>query len=225
MADGRTTERGEGAADVPSTTIRLFMSSTFTDFQTERDVLQRRVFVQLRRLCAAHGYRFQPIDLRWGVSEAAGNERQTLRICFDELDRCQALSPDCFLLILLGERYGSWLLPPAISTETCAWLLPHLAEDERVAFDATYRRDENAVPAEYTLLGAEGPARAGDEPLRQALARAAVAAGLPDDERLPFEGSATHREIARGLLSTPADAQHNQGVLCALRSFTAPPVG
>lgn len=207
------------------TTIRVFISSTFADFQTERDVLQRRVFPELRRLCAARGYRFQPIDLRWGVSEAASNERQTLQICFDELDRCRALSPDCFMLILLGERYGSSLLPPAVAEELAGRLLPHLAEDERAAFEVTYRLDKNAVSAEYALLGSKGPARVGDEPLRKALSRVAMAAGLTDDERLPFAGSATHREIARGLLGTPPEAHRDAGVLCALRSFASPPVG
>jgi hypothetical protein len=144
----------------------LFISSTFSDFHSERDVLQRRVFRELRKICAAPGFRFQPIDLRWGVSDAARTEHRTLRICYDELDRCRTLSPDCFLLILFGDRYGSWLLPPAIPAETGAQLLPKLTEDERSAFLATYRLDENAVPAEYALLGAEGPSRAGDEPLQ-----------------------------------------------------------
>jgi hypothetical protein len=62
------------------TTIRFFLSSTFADFQTERDVLQELVFPELRTLSAEHGFRLQPIDLRWGVSEEAGTERQTLRI-------------------------------------------------------------------------------------------------------------------------------------------------
>jgi hypothetical protein len=118
--------------------------------------LQRRVFPELRRLCAECGYRFQPIDLRWEVSEAAGNERHTLRICFDELDRCRTLSPDCFQLVLLGERYGSCLLPPTIPAEVVAQLLSRLTEDERAAFEATYRLDENAVPAEYALQGGRG---------------------------------------------------------------------
>jgi len=51
---------------VPGTTIRFFLSSTFADFQVERDVLQRSVFPDLRRLCATSGFRLQPIDLRWG---------------------------------------------------------------------------------------------------------------------------------------------------------------
>ncbi len=104
-------------------------------------------------------------------------------------------------------------------------LLLHLTEDERTTFKTTYRLDENAVPAEEVLLGPEGPARASDEPLHQALAGAAETGGLTDDERLLFAGSATHREIARGLLGMPPEAQRDAGVLCALRSFRAPPVG
>jgi hypothetical protein len=77
------------AAAPMGTTIRFFLGSTLADFQTERDVLQERVFPELRRLCAEAGFRLQPIDLRWGESEAAGIERQTLRICFDELERCR----------------------------------------------------------------------------------------------------------------------------------------
>src|SRR3974390_3299864 len=114
---------------VPGATIRLFLSSTFADFQTERDVLQRRFFPELRRLCSASGFRLQPIDLRWGVSEAAGTERQTLRICFDELERCRLLSPDFFLLILLGERYGSYILPPQVQAASIERLVPHLSAE------------------------------------------------------------------------------------------------
>jgi hypothetical protein len=35
--------------------IRLFISSTFSDFVFERDVLQRTVFPHLRALCSAQG--------------------------------------------------------------------------------------------------------------------------------------------------------------------------
>ena len=56
---------------IPNRTIRLFVSSTFSDMKAERDVLQREVFPKLRQLCLANGMRFQPIDLRWGVPEEA----------------------------------------------------------------------------------------------------------------------------------------------------------
>src|SRR5215469_4044638 len=173
---GRTTVRPHH--EIPSTTIRFFLSSTFVDFQIERDVLQKQVFPELRQLCAASGFRLQPIDLRWGVSEAAGTDRQTLRICFDELERCRALSPDCFMLIQMGERYGSYLLPPQVPAELGDRLLSHLAQEERERFAAVYRLDENAVPAEYILLRAEGPHDADDEVLRQVLVRAGKAAGM-----------------------------------------------
>jgi hypothetical protein len=215
----------DAAGPIPGTTIRFFLSSTFVDFQIERDVLQRRVFPELRRFCAASGFRLQPIDLRWGVSEAAGTERQTLRICLDELERCRQLSPDLFLLILLGQRYGSSLMPPQVSTTLVERLLPELTPDERAHFDAVYRLDENAVPPEYVLLRAEGPEQAEDEELRVQLVRAGRACGVPEDELLVFAGAATHREIQLGMLSAPAVIGREAGVLCAVRTFAGEPFG
>lgn len=235
QAAGTTARVAEGKRDaadtIPGTTIRLFLSSTFADFQTERDVLQRRVFPELRRLCAAAGYSLQPIDLRWGVSEAAGTDRQTLRICFDELERCRQLSPDLFLLILLGQRYGSTLLPPQVPTALIDRLLPHLDPHESAQFAAVYRLDENAVPPEYVLPRAEGPEQAEDEQLRHALVRAGTMAGVAQDEILVFAGSATHREIQLGLLGGQVQAESSRagtgaaGVLCAVRAFRGEPQG
>src|SRR5215469_3214911 len=220
---GRTTVRPHH--EIPSTTIRFFLSSTFVDFQIERDVLQKQVFPELRQLCAASGFRLQPIDLRWGVSEAAGTDRQTLRICFDELERCRQLSPDFFLLIQLGERYGSYILPPQMSSSLADRLLPHLAPEERSTFEAVYRLDENAVPDEYVLLRAEGPHDATDEALRLALVRASATAGIAEEDRLLFDGSATHREIQLGLLGEARGTGREAGVLCAVRTFAGDQMG
>jgi len=51
-------------------TFRVFVSSTFSDLIEERNALQERVFPPLRELCQEHGFRFQAIDLRWGVRES-----------------------------------------------------------------------------------------------------------------------------------------------------------
>ena len=48
-------------------TFRLFISSTFSDFQDERKILHEKVFVDIKKYCKEQGYEFQPIDLRWGV--------------------------------------------------------------------------------------------------------------------------------------------------------------
>ena len=78
-------------------TFRLLVSSTFpstwrsagSDPNAERNALQGKVFPHLRELCRAHGTRFQAIDLRWGVSEEASLDQQTMRICLSEIARCQ----------------------------------------------------------------------------------------------------------------------------------------
>jgi uncharacterized protein DUF4062 len=215
------------SAPLTGTIIRLFVSSTFADFQRERDVLQHRVFPMLRELCTQAGLRFQPIDLRWGVSAAAGAERQTLRICFEELARCRERSPDFHLLILLGDRYGTCFLPPEVDAGQIARLRPHLSRVDLDVFDSAYALDENAVPPAYMLRQREetppvSGAEHAEEALRAALAGAANAAGFGLTERLPFEGSVTHREIQHGLLDPEQTAT---GVLAAIRTFAHSPTG
>jgi hypothetical protein len=63
-----------------SRTFRIFVSFTFSDVKAERDALQERFFPRLRALCQQHGARFQPIDLRWGVSEEASLDQQAMTL-------------------------------------------------------------------------------------------------------------------------------------------------
>ena len=65
--------------------IRVFVSSTFSDFRQERDWLQQSVFPELERYCLDRQFQFQAIDLRWGVPGEAGLDHRTMRICFEEL--------------------------------------------------------------------------------------------------------------------------------------------
>ena len=62
-------------------TFRVFVSSTFSDLKAERNALQEQVFPRLRALCQQYWARFQPIDLRWGVSEEASLDQQAMSIC------------------------------------------------------------------------------------------------------------------------------------------------
>lgn len=95
--------------------IRVFVSSTFSDLELERNALQDQVFHKLEQLCLQNGFQFQAIDLRWGVSSEAGLDHRTMQICFNELRRAQDISPEPNFLILLGNRYGSPPLPEQIS--------------------------------------------------------------------------------------------------------------
>ena len=52
-------------------TFRLFISSTFSDFQEERELLHSKVFPEIKKYARDRGFEFQPIDLRWGVAQEA----------------------------------------------------------------------------------------------------------------------------------------------------------
>src|SRR5512137_32931 len=138
--------------------IRVFVSSTFSDMRHERNALETEAFPKLEQLCQRHGFQFQAIDLRWGVSTEAGLDHRTMRICFDELRRAQEISPKPNFLILLGNRYGWRPLPEAISVEEFH-TLEHAAAQVSTNTDKPavtylrewYRKDENAVPPVYLL--------------------------------------------------------------------------
>ena len=80
-------------------TIRVFVSGTFADFQAEREILQRRVFPELRSRCHARRLHLLDIDLRWGVPPAT-SEAKICELCLDNVRRAD------ILVVLLGARYG-----------------------------------------------------------------------------------------------------------------------
>ena len=51
-----------------SRVIRVFLSSTFRDFGEERDLLVKKVFPELRRLCRQRQVELVDVDLRWGIT-------------------------------------------------------------------------------------------------------------------------------------------------------------
>ena len=51
--------------------IKLFVSSTFIDFQLEREWLHKEVFPTILEKYSQKGVKFQVVDLRWGVSNEA----------------------------------------------------------------------------------------------------------------------------------------------------------
>ncbi|WP_207561023.1 AAA family ATPase [Sulfurimonas aquatica] len=94
-------------------TFRLFISSTFSDFQLERRVLHEKVFPEIDKHCTEQGYQFQPVDLRWGVNNEAQLDQKTLELCLNEVRACKHF-PHPNFLIMLGNRYGWVSLPYAI---------------------------------------------------------------------------------------------------------------
>lgn len=197
-------------------TFRVFVSSTFSDMAAERNALQERVFPRLRDLCAAHGARFQAIDLRWGVSEEAGLDQQTMAICLVEIQRSQRLSPRPNFIVLLGDRYGWQPLPAEIPAGEFARIESRLREPEaRHLLGAWYRRDDNAVPPAYILRPRAGELadyaaweREVERPLHAYMQQALAGLPLPEPALQRYEASATEQEIYHGALTVPDAAKH-----------------
>ncbi len=228
--------------------FRLFVSSTFADFQAEREVLQSQVFPALDAYCAAKGYQFYPLDMRWGISEEAGLDQRTADICLEEVAAANGYPPPNFL-ILLGDRYGWVPLPFAIACDELeamlAWLDGRSDRDGADAIRHVYRLDENRLISPglkggganggvYTLLSREDDLlglrdreawAAVEGNVRAALQRASE--GLLQDGRIDAVArdkyilSLTEREI-RGNLDATAENGRGGEAIVFIRTLNGP---
>ena len=76
-----------GSKAANSRAVRVFLSSTFRDFAEERDLLVRKVFPELRRMCRERQIELVDVDLRWGITEEEAQQGKVLPICLAEIDR------------------------------------------------------------------------------------------------------------------------------------------
>lgn len=203
-------------------TFRIFVSSTFSDLKEERNALQEGVFPRLRKLCSEHGCRFQAVDLRWGVSEEAALDQQTMSICLGEIDRCQRTSPRPNFIVLLGKRYGWLPLPFEIPVKEFDQLLPLISDEASKLIRKWYRRDDNAVPSSYCLQPRVGKYVEYENwekielKLHAALEAAARKLEIFPDQLLKYTASATEQEIANGALRVVDALDH---VFCYFREI------
>ena len=199
---------------VATRTFRLFISSTFEDLEAERNALHAEAFPKLRKLCEAHGARFQAIDLRWGVRDEAALDQKTVEICLREIERCQKTGIKPNFIVLLGRRYGWRPLPARIESTELEAVRAHFPEADGALVAGWYHRDDNAVPAEYVLkprTAQWADAKAWQEleaRLHGILLDSARAAGISEAGLVKYWASATHQEILRGLGEKEADRRH-----------------
>ncbi|MFZ2959468.1 MAG: AAA family ATPase [Candidatus Ozemobacteraceae bacterium] len=211
-------------------TFRLFVSSTFSDFKAERTVLQEKVFPHVRSLCLQNGWDFIPIDLRWGVTDEAALDQQTMRICLEEVYRCAKTGLKPNFMLLLGNRYGWRPLPFQIEKGEFERLREFISEPgDRTLLDRWYRCDENQIPPAYSLQPRLGPlAEFADwrlwdtveTRLRTCFSQAIDQGHMTGDSRLRYEASATEQEIVAGIFNVPDAGDH---VLAFSRSISGLP--
>ncbi len=133
-------------------TIKFFISSTFKDFEAERNILQKFVFPKLKELCNKNGFGFQPIDLRWGIQEEAGLDQQTMNICLNEIKR-SSHEPRPNLLILVGQRYGWIPLPYELKKDEFKIIINSnkILDEDKNLINCWYEEDENSIENIYYL--------------------------------------------------------------------------
>ncbi len=207
-----------------SRTFRIFVSSTFEDLEAERNALHEHVYPELREFCAQRNARFQPIDLRWGVSEEASLDQQAMAICLGEIRRCHEVTPRPNFLVLLGNRYGWLPPPPQIPADEFAQIVARVSDPkEGGLLEAWYRRDDNADPPAYFLIPREkgGPYEEYEQwkPLESRLHSILVkaVAGTAPGGDPKYVASATEQEIRAGALSERAAEDQ---AFCLFREIT-----
>ncbi len=199
-------------------TFRLFISSTFNDFRREREILQTQVFPIIKEYASSKNYTFQPIDLRWGVSDEAQLDQKTLELCLNEVRACKTtLHPN--FLVMLGDRYGWIPLPYAIEASEFQVLYRQMTKDEKQLTLQWYSKDKNHLPASHILKERTGKYTAYDtwikveNILRLILQNAATNSNLSQEKKEKYFQSATEAEVEEGILQFKNTTKFQKNVL------------
>ncbi|QPH91651.1 DUF4062 domain-containing protein [Campylobacter concisus] len=129
----------------------MFLSSTFSDFKLERELLQTRVFPEIQQYCENNGAVFQPIDLRWGIDQEAQLDQRTMEICLNEVKTCKSYPYPNFI-ILSGNRYGWIPLPLKIEKKEFEAIVSNIQEDDKNLLHQWYFLDENQLDTSGKML-------------------------------------------------------------------------
>jgi len=185
--------------------FRLFISSTFSDFKKEREVLQTKVFPYIKNYCSKKGYSFQPIDLRWGVNDEAQLDQKTLELCLNEVRSCKThLHPN--FLIMVGDRYGWIPLPYMIKKDEFETLLSKVEKNDKHKLSYWYQEDSNQLASSYILKERDGEFKDAkmwedeEKKLSIILQNAVNDANLTIEQKRKYFFSATEAEVEEGII-------------------------
>ncbi|XP_025922865.1 NACHT domain- and WD repeat-containing protein 1 isoform X2 [Apteryx rowi] len=203
----------------PSSLVRVFISSVFSDMATERETLLETAYPEVLAFCQKHGLMFEVIDLRWGISELVDTDHRNTQLCLEEIEACQKLSAGPTFIGLLGDCYGHQTVPRLIAEKEFEALTLQLSGDSAQLLTQWYQRDENALPTRYVLQPADGQAWHHVEgrlasALQEAAQKAERGGLLSPEQRHCYHKSAIEWEIEHCLLN---NQQSNQGAFIFLR--------
>ena len=137
-----------GFADSSSKQIRVFISSTFSDMQRERDELVN-TFNMLRKEAEKRGISVTMVDLRWGITEEESARGEVLDICLKEIEKSKP-----FFVGILGDNYGSRPPLELIYNNELTILYPWITEDIQNQLSYTEIEMQSAVLRNPQLINA-----------------------------------------------------------------------
>ena len=121
--------------------IRVFVSSTFSDMNNERNYLMANVFPQLKEIARRRNVTFVELDLRWGIPDEDTRNGKVLQICLDAIRDSKP-----FFIGIIGNRVG-WC-PTMDELKKNHVLLeqyPEIIEDIKAGASVTEMEMQNAV--------------------------------------------------------------------------------
>ncbi|XP_068752515.1 NACHT domain- and WD repeat-containing protein 1-like isoform X2 [Montipora capricornis] len=207
-------------------TVRIFLSSTFTDTRLDRNELMQEVFEPIRDLCQQRGVAFEVVDLRWGVRQESVDDHRVVNICMEEIKRCQEISLGIAFIALLGDKYGWRPLPSSVDSDEFESLLEHIDKLDRELVTTWYLRDDNAVPPCHLLqpISSQFPIHSTDrnelskaweewgtieKKIWNLLRTAAEKIGLEEENKHKYTVSVTQLEVESGVVSDPEANQRS----------------
>ena len=80
----------------------IFVSSTFKDFQVERELIFRKIEKEINEELQKKNIGVNFVDLRWGIDTEEGGLKKVITFCIDYVNKSKP-----YILIMLGDSYGS----------------------------------------------------------------------------------------------------------------------
>lgn len=124
----------------------IFISSTFKDMDSERDIIKMKVMPALNAHYRSQHIEIQPIDLRMGVNTEKMHEEQSaqkvLSVCAEGIDSARP-----FFIGLVGARYG-WIPP----IEQWKQFISKLPDEDRKLMADTYGKSVTELEIVYGAL-------------------------------------------------------------------------
>ncbi|XP_060734898.1 NACHT domain- and WD repeat-containing protein 1 [Tachysurus vachellii] len=136
-----------------SNVVRVFLSSTISDLNTERNAFWEKAYPELQSYCHSLGLIFEVVDFRWGLCDAMTVDHLTTELCLQEIQSCQKVSSGPSFIALVGSQYGHRPIPRLISETEFELLLSKLSQDQEglTIVKKWFVKDNNSVPAKYVL--------------------------------------------------------------------------